>query len=88
MVDGPHARGIEILAGCLVLREGVGRPSCPTGLGDDLIEFLRAGVAVLAAHMLGAAEVQRVARIGRGDQVPAGAALADVVHRGELRATI
>ena len=33
--------------------------------------------------LLGAAEVQRIAGVGRGDEVPAGAALADVVDRGE-----
>ena len=33
--------------------------------------------------MLAAPEVQRIARVGGGDEVPAGAALADVIHRGE-----
>ena len=82
MVDGPHARRIEILAARLVLRESVVGPAVPQGR-DDLVEFLRPRIAVLAAHMFAAAKVERVAGIGGRDQIPAGSPLADMVHRGE-----
>ncbi len=81
VVQRAHARRIEELAGRLVLHEGIVGPAVPQALAD-LDELVGALVALVLGDMLGAAEVERVVRIGRRHDVPAGAALAQVIERG------
>jgi hypothetical protein len=73
---------IEESARLLVLRKGVVRPGIPETL-HHLGELVGTLVARVARDMLTVAEVQRIARIGRGHEIPARAAAADVIKRGE-----
>ena len=74
--------GIEIDAALDVADEGVVGPRIPQA-GDDVVELAGAGVALGVLHLLVHAEIERGVGIGRGHQVPAGAAVRDVVERGE-----
>ena len=65
-----------------VADEGVVGPAVPQA-GDHVVELARAAVALGVLHVLVEAEIQRRVRIGGGDDVPAGAAAADMVERGE-----
>ena len=74
--------GIEIDAALDVANESVVGPGIPEA-GDDVVEFAGAGVALVVLHVLFEAEVERRVGIGGGDDVPARAAAADVIERGE-----
>ena len=74
--------GIEIDAALDVADEGVVGPAVPQA-GHDVVELARAAIALVVLHMLVEAEIQRRVGIGGRDDVPAGAAAADMVERGE-----
>ena len=65
-----------------VADEGVVGPAVPQA-GHHVVELARAAVALAVLHVLVEPEIERRVRIGGGDDVPAGAAAADVVERGE-----
>ena len=65
-----------------VADEGVVGAAVPQ-TGDDIVELARAAIALVVLDMLVEAEIERGVRIGGGDDVPAGAAAADMVERGE-----
>ena len=73
---------IEIKPRFLVGDDGVVFPAIPQAK-HDAGEFARAVVAVGVRDMAVAVEVQRFGGGERGDEVPAGAAVADLVERGE-----
>ena len=77
-----HLLGIEEDAALDVAHEGVVGEAVPQA-GHHVVELARAPVALVVLHVLVEAEVQRGVRVGGGDDVPAGAAAADVVERGE-----
>ena len=66
-----------------IAHERVVVPAVPES-GHDLREFARAAVAHRTRIDPGASEVARFHRLDRRDAVPAGAAVADVVERGEF----
>ena len=74
--------GIVEAALLLVEDEGVVVPGVPQA-AHDLDELAGAPVAHRLRQMVLAAEILRLRVIGRGDQIPAGAAAADQVERGE-----
>ena len=65
-----------------VAHEGVVGEAVPEA-GDHVVELAGAAVALVVLHVLVEAEIQRRVGVGGGDDVPAGAAAADVVERGE-----
>ena len=73
---------IEKASGCLILRKRIVGPGVPETF-DNVGKFVRALIACIAGNVFAVAEVQRIIGVGRRDQVPAGAAAADVVERGE-----
>ena len=73
---------IEIDAALDVADEGVVGPRIPQA-GDDVVELARPRIALVVLHLVVHAEVLRRIGIGRGHDVPAGAALRDVIERGE-----
>ena len=83
VVDGVLRGRVEVLAGGAVEGEGVVVPAVPE-LADDVDELAGAAVAVGVGGELGVAEVAGGVVVGGGDDVPGGAAAADVVERGEL----
>ena len=83
MVEHVQPGGIEINAVFDVADEGVVGPAVPQSR-DDVIELAAALVAFAVRHVLLMAEIQRRVGVGGRDQVPAGAAVADVVERGEF----
>lgn len=82
MIEHMHLVGIEIDAGFLIADEGVIGKTVPQA-GDDIIEFARPLVALSVFDMLVEAEIAGRIRVGRGDDIPGGAAIADMVERGE-----
>ena len=58
------------------------RPAVPQP-GHHVVELARAAVALAVLHMLVQPEIERRVRIGGGDDVPAGAAAAQMIERGE-----
>ena len=77
-----HLVGIEEDAALDVADEGVVGPGVPQA-GHHVVELARAPVALAVLHVLVEPEIERGVRIGGGDDVPAGAAAADVIERGE-----
>jgi hypothetical protein len=77
-----HFRRIEKDAVVDVADPGIVRPAVPEP-GHDVVELARAAIALAVLHMLIEAEIERRIRIGRGDDVPAGAAAGDPIERGE-----
>ncbi|CAB3958132.1 hypothetical protein LMG7053_05550 [Achromobacter ruhlandii] len=75
--------GVEVLAAGLVAQEGVVLPTVPQSQ-HYVVEFSGAGVAAGVFHVFVQVEVLRLALAAGGHQVPARAAAADVVERGEL----
>lgn len=73
---------VEIEPAFGVADEGVVGKAVPQA-GDDVVEFARPLVALVMLDMLVEAEIQRRVGVGRGDDVPARAAAADMVERGE-----
>ena len=83
MIDRSDAVVARVDPGGPVVDDRVGGPAVPKGL-HDLHELLAAGIAVGVADLTGAAVILRRGREPRGHDVPGGAAIADVVDRGEL----
>ena len=77
-----HLLGIEEQSAFLVADESVVGKAVPQA-GDDVIELPRPMIAFAMLHMLVHAEIQRRIRIGSSDDVPAGAAVADMIERGK-----
>ena len=77
-----HLGRIEIQARFDVAHEGVVGEGIPQAR-DHVVEFARPLVALGVLHVVIKPEIQRRVRIGGGDDVPAGAAAADMVERGE-----
>jgi hypothetical protein len=82
VVEHVKLAGIEVDAGVHVADKGVVGPGIPKA-GHHVVEFARTPVALVVFDMLGQPEIQRCVRIRRGDDVPAGAAVADVIERRE-----
>ena len=74
--------GSKIDAALDVADEGVVGPAVPQA-GHHVVELARAAIALAVLHVLVEAEIQRRIGIGGGDDVPAGAAAAEVIERGE-----
>src|SRR5262249_57246795 len=83
MVQHMHLLRIEINAGLDVADEGVVRPTVPQA-GNNIEELARATVALPMLQVFFAPEVHRLARIGGGDDVPAGAPATDMFERGQF----
>src|SRR5205807_10187902 len=79
MVEHVHAVGIEINAFLDITDKSVLGKTVPQ-TGHDVEELAGAAIALAVFHVLGQPEIQRRIRIGGGDQVPAGAAAADMVE--------
>jgi hypothetical protein len=82
VVESVHAGRIEIDAAFDVADKGVFGEAVPEA-GDDIVELAGAAVALAVIHMLGHAEIERGVGVRRGDEVPPGPAVADVVERGK-----
>ena len=82
VVERMHLVGIEEHAAVDVTDEGVIGPGVPEA-SDDVVELARAAITLAVLHVLFEAEVQRGIGVGRGDDVPAGAAAAEVVERSK-----
>ena len=82
MVEHVHAVGIEINAFLDITHKSVLGKTVPQ-TGHDVEELAGAAIALAVVHVLGQPEIQRGVGIGGGDQVPAGAAAADMVERGK-----
>ena len=80
VVEHMQLVGIEKDAVLDVADEGVIRPAVPQS-GHHVVELARAAIALAVLHVLVEPEIQRRVRIGGGDDVPAGAAAADVIER-------
>ena len=65
-----------------VADEGVVGKAVPQA-GHDIVEFARAAIALVVLDMLVEPEIQRRVGVGGRHDVPAGAAAADMVERGE-----
>ena len=83
VIERVHLLRIEEQARLLVADEGVVVPRIPQRL-HDLDEFLAAPVAHVLRLVRLVAEVERLGRIAGGDHVPAGAAAAHQIERGEF----
>ncbi len=77
-----HLLGVEKDAVLDIAYEGVVGEAVPKA-GDHVIELARPIIAVAMLHVFAHAEIERCIRVGGGDDVPAGAAAADMVERGE-----
>ncbi|GAA0544539.1 hypothetical protein GCM10010390_53340 [Streptomyces mordarskii] len=82
VVEPVQAGGVGVAAGGPVRDDSLGLPAVPQGLGD-LQELVGAGVALGVAGAVVEAEVGGLDGPGRGDDVPAGPAAADVVDGRE-----
>ncbi|MEJ1978837.1 MAG: hypothetical protein WDN49_24685 [Acetobacteraceae bacterium] len=82
-LDRVNARRVEEAPAGGVGDHRVVGPAIPQP-GHDIDEGVRPLVAQRLLHRLRAAEVQRGAVVQRGDDVPPGAAAAQMVERGEL----
>ena len=83
VVERMHARGLEIQPAFHVAHEGVVVPAIPQAL-HDLRKFARPAVALCMIEHAVATKVCSLGGLVGGDEVPARAAMADVVERGEL----
>lgn len=66
--------------------EGVVREGVPEA-GDDIVKFTCPPVALGVIRLFVAAEIPRSIRVGRGDDVPSGTTIAEVIERRKRRAT-
>ena len=82
MAEHVHLGGIEIDAVLDVADEGVVRPAVPQAR-HHVVELARAPIALAVLHVLVEPEIERRVRVRGGDDVPAGAAAAQVIERGE-----
>ena len=83
MFDNPNPGGVDVDAGVAIGQHSVGCPAVPelASHGDELLGPL---VAVGVIQESAAAEVLTGERVRRGDDVPAGAAVGQVVECREL----
>jgi hypothetical protein len=77
-----HSGRVEIEALFDVAHEGVVGEGIPQ-TRDHIVEFARPLVALGMLHVIVEPEIERRVRIGRGDDVPARAAAADVIERSK-----
>jgi putative oxidoreductase len=77
-----QARRVEVAAARGIADEGVVGPAVPKP-GHHVVELARRRIALVVRHVVLAAEVERGVGIGGDDDVPAGAAIAQVIERGE-----
>ena len=77
-----HLGGIEIETGFDVAHEGIVGKGIPQA-GDDVVELAGALVALGVLHVVVEAEIERRIRVGRRDDIPAGASVRDMVERGK-----
>ena len=82
VVERVHAVGIEIDSRPDVADERVVGETVPEA-GHHIVELARAAVPLVVVEMILEAEIESSVRIGRGHDVPAGAASADMVERSE-----
>ena len=82
VVQRAHLVGIDVPAGGLVGDDRAVLPAIPQP-ADDIDEFVGARVAQFVLDVFVEIEVQRGLGVGTGDDVPCGAAAADVVDRAE-----
>ncbi len=82
VIEHMQSLRIEIKPALGVADEGIVGEAVPQA-GHDIVEFARAAIALVVLDMLVEPEIQRRVRIGRRHDVPAGAATADVIQRGE-----
>jgi hypothetical protein len=82
VVERPDLAVIDIDPACLVGDQCSVFPAIPQPL-DHIDELLGALVTQLVVHLTVEAEIERRLRPRAGDDVPSGAALADVIDRGE-----
>ena len=82
VVEHVQLVGIEIESLRDVADEGVVRPGIPQA-GDDVVELARAAVAFAVLHVIAHAEIERRVGIGGRDDIPAGAAAAEMIERSE-----
>ena len=82
MVEDVHFLRVEEDAARLIVAPCIVRPAVPK-TGYDSLELTRSPVAFVMLDMLGQPEIERRIGIGSRDNIPTGAAVADVVERGE-----
>ncbi len=82
VVEHVQLRRIEEEAALRVLHEGVVGPAIPEA-GDDVVELVRAAIALIVLHMFVAAEIQRGIGVRCGDEIPARAPFAQMIERCE-----
>lgn len=82
VVERVHLRGIDEQPTLDVAHEGIVGEGIPEA-GDDVVELTRALVALGVLHVIVEAEVECGVGVRCGDDVPAGAAAAEMVERGE-----
>lgn len=79
MVERVHLLGIDEQPAFDVAHESVVGEGIPQA-GDDVVELAGALVALGVLHVIVEAEIQRRVRVRGGDDVPAGAAAAEMVE--------
>jgi hypothetical protein len=79
-----HLRRIGIRAGYAIVNDGVVLPATLPELVHDLHEFVGHGVTFVVRNLIVAAEIARRAVKRRGDDVPADAAIGQMVERRHL----
>ena len=82
VIEHVHFRRIEEDAVLHIADPGIVRPAVPQS-GDHIVELARAAITFAVLHVLLEAEIERSIRIGSRDDVPAGAAIAEMVERGK-----
>src|SRR5205807_138890 len=82
MVERVPSRRVVEAALRLVEQKGVVVPAVPQA-AHDVDEFASTAVALMLGQVLLAAEILRLAGIGGGHQIPAGASPADEIERSE-----
>ena len=83
VVQHVHLLGVEINARLNIADEGVVRPTVPQA-GDNIEELARTTIALSMLQVFLASEVHRLARVGRGNDVPTRASPTDMIKRGEF----
>ncbi|BAV75684.1 hypothetical protein PCAU_3475 [Pseudomonas chlororaphis subsp. aurantiaca] len=82
MVEAVQLVRVEIHPALGIANEGVVRPAVPEP-GDHLIELPRPGITLVMGEGLLQAEVQRGIGVGGGDDIPAGATVAQMIEGSE-----
>ncbi len=87
VVDGMDPGGVGEDAGRGIIDQRIVFPAVPQPR-DDVEIFARPLVTLVMRRMFGQPEILRCLRRARRDDVPAGAAAAEVIQRGEQRARL